>query len=135
VPPPPTNGILETSLYVESPPRAVEFYERVFGFRLIDMPRDEVTESSRLCPMRAGDRDVLLLFKQGGTDDTDASGAIHVAFAIAREHLKVWEGWLAEQGIAIESRRTWKHGGESLYFRDPDGHLLEVATPGVWTIY
>jgi catechol 2,3-dioxygenase-like lactoylglutathione lyase family enzyme len=133
VPPPPTNGILETSLYVESPPRAVEFYERVFGFRLIDMPRDEVTESSRLCPMRAGDRDVLLLFKQGGTEDT--TGAIHIALAIARDDLKAWENWLAEQGIAIESRRTWKHGGESLYFRDPDGHLLEVATPGVWTIY
>ena len=135
MPPPPTNGILETSLYVESPPRAVEFYERVFGFRLIDMPRDEVTESSRLCPMRAGDRDVLLLFKQGGTEDTDATGAIHIAFAIARDDLKAWENWLAEQGIDIESRRTWTHGGESLYFRDPDGHLLEVATPGVWTIY
>ena len=113
----------------------MEFYERVFGFQLIDMAREEVTESTRLCPMRAGDRDVLLLFKKGGTDDTDASGAIHIAFAIAREHLKAWEDWLAEQGIAIESRRTWKHGGQSLYFRDPDGHLLEVATPGVWTIY
>jgi catechol 2,3-dioxygenase-like lactoylglutathione lyase family enzyme len=21
------------------------------------------------------------------------------------------------------------------YFRDPDGHLLEVVTPGVWNIY
>jgi uncharacterized protein len=25
--------------------------------------------------------------------------------------------------------------GEALYFRDPDGHLLEVVTPGVWNIY
>jgi hypothetical protein len=26
-------------------------------------------------------------------------------------------------------------GGEALYFRDPDGHLLEVVTPGIWNIY
>jgi hypothetical protein len=24
--------------------------------------------------------------------------------------------------------KTWKYGGEALYFRDPDGHLLEVVT-------
>jgi catechol 2,3-dioxygenase-like lactoylglutathione lyase family enzyme len=35
-------------------------------------------------------------------------------------------------GIAIESRITWARGGTSLYFRDPDGHSLEVATPGLW---
>jgi len=22
-----------------------------------------------------------------------------------------------------------------IYFRDPDGHLLELATPGVWSMY
>jgi hypothetical protein len=32
-------------------------------------------------------------------------------------------------------RKTWKYGGEALYFRDPDGHLLEVVTPGVWSIF
>ena len=37
--------------------------------------------------------------------------------------------------IAIEGRTTWKRGGESIYFRDPDGHLLELATPGLWAIY
>jgi catechol 2,3-dioxygenase-like lactoylglutathione lyase family enzyme len=31
--------------------------------------------------------------------------------------------------------RDWPLGGRSLYFRDPDGHLLEVASPGVWSIY
>jgi len=29
--PPRVNGILETSLYVESPARSAEFYRRVFG--------------------------------------------------------------------------------------------------------
>ena len=131
--PPRVNGILETSLYVESAARSAEFYQRVFGFEPLEP--EPLNDATRLCPMRAGDRSVLLLFKKGGTDNTDASGAIHIAFGIARSELSAWENWLAQQGIAIEFRKTWKYGGEALYFRDPDGHLLEVVTPGVWSIY
>jgi catechol-2,3-dioxygenase len=114
----------------------VEFYGRVFGFELMEPDQQTgITDETRLCAMRAGDRSVLLLFKKGGTQDTDASGRIHVAFAIARSELSAWTEWLAQQGIPIESRQTWKYGGEAIYFRDPDGHLLEVVTPGVWNIY
>jgi catechol-2,3-dioxygenase len=132
--PPRVNGILETSLYVESAARSAEFYRRVFGFEPLE-PDEPLDDETRLYPMRAGDRSVLLLFKKGGSDDTDASGAIHIAFGIARSDLPAWERWLAEQDISVEARKTWKYGGEALYFRDPDGHLLEVVTPGVWTIY
>ena len=134
--PPEVNGIVESSLYVESVARSVQFYERVFGFEPIDTAEKEgVTDMTRLCALRAGDRSVLLLFKKGATEDTDATGAIHIAFGIARSHLTAWEQWLANHGIAIELRKTWKYGGQALYFRDPDGHLLEVVTPGVWSIY
>ena len=132
---PHVNGILETSIYVERPVRSVEFYRRIFGFEPIAPDPQEITDDTRLCALRAGDRSVLLLFKKGGTPDTDATGAIHVAFAIARSDLSAWESWLSEQGIAIEERKTWQYGGQALYFRDPDGHLLEVVTPGVWSIY
>ena len=134
--PPEVNGILESSLYVESVARSVQFYKRVFGFEPIDTDEEEeVSDQTRLCALRAGDRSVLLLFKKGATDDTDASGTIHIAFGIARSRLTAWEQWLIHQRIAIEFRKTWKYGGEALYFRDPDGHLLEVVTPGVWSIY
>jgi catechol 2,3-dioxygenase-like lactoylglutathione lyase family enzyme len=133
---PQVNGILETSLYVERPTQSVEFYRRVFGFEPIDTDQEEgITDETRLCAMRAGDRSVLLLFKKGSTTDTNATGAIHVAFGISRSELPAWETWLGQQGITIEQRKTWKYGGEALYFRDPDGHLLEVATPGVWSIF
>ena len=132
---PAVNGILETSLYVQNVAQSLKFYQRVLGFELIAASDEKVTDQTRLCALRAGDRDVLLLFKKGGTPDTDATGSIHVAFGIARSDLTAWEQWLCREGVAIEERKTWKYGGQALYFRDPDGNLLEVVTPGVWSIY
>jgi len=89
--------------------------------------------------MQAGSRQVLLLFKKGGSrtiqSPHDGSGELHLAFAIPAAELARWEAWLAENGIAVEEKRAWERGGYSLYFRDPDRHLIEVATPGVWSIY
>jgi catechol 2,3-dioxygenase-like lactoylglutathione lyase family enzyme len=129
------NGILEASIYVKSVPESVSFYLRIFGFDLLQPSQERLSESTRLAALGAGDRQVLLLFRRGGTPDTDARGRIHVAFGISRENLGDWERWLQFQNIVIEQRMIWEYGGESLYFRDLDGHLLEVATPGVWPIY
>jgi catechol 2,3-dioxygenase-like lactoylglutathione lyase family enzyme len=72
----------------------------------------------------------------GGTiPPHDGRGPLHVAFAIAAEELPVWEARLLRHEIAIEGRTEWPRGGYSIYFRDPDGHLLEFATPGLWEIY
>jgi catechol 2,3-dioxygenase-like lactoylglutathione lyase family enzyme len=46
-----------------------------------------------------------------------------------------WEERLASHNVAIEGRMNWELGGQSIYFRDPDGHLVELATPGIWAIY
>ena len=61
--PPRVNGILETSLYVESPARSAEFYRRVFGFEPLE-PGKPLNDETRLCPMRVGDRSVLFQFKR-----------------------------------------------------------------------
>jgi catechol 2,3-dioxygenase-like lactoylglutathione lyase family enzyme len=45
------------------------------------------------------------------------------------------EAWLLDNGIAVEEKRTWDLGGQSFYFRDPDHHLIEIATLGGWAIY
>ena len=130
---PKTEGLLESSLYVDDVARSTLFYEKIFGFRVIK------DFGERGCAMEAGTRQVLLLFKKGASHTVqsphDGDGELHVAFAIAASEREKWEKWLAENGIAIEEKRTWDLGGESIYFRDPDRHLLEIATPGVWTIY
>jgi len=125
---PPLGGILESSLYVDDLKRSVRFYETIFGFELI-------SAGERLCAMKAAPQQLLLLFKKRASVDHDGDGQLHVAFAIPAAALAEWETWLAQHGIKIEQRKTWERGGQSLYFRDPDQHLLEVATPGVWSNY
>ena len=130
---PKSEGILESSLYVSDLPRSVWFYEEIFGFRVIS----EFGE--RGCAMQAGERQVLLLFKKGASrtiqSPHDGDGELHIAFAIAAAQLAPWESWLQTKGIAVEEKKEWERGGWSIYFRDPDHHLLELATPGVWSIY
>jgi len=130
---PPTEGLLESSLYVADLARSVAFYEKIFGFHVIS------DFGARGCAMQAGNRQVLLLFTKGLSRDMttphDGEGELHVAFAIAADKLPAWEEWLTANSIEVEDRRQWERGGVSLYFRDPDRHLLEVATPGVWSIY
>ncbi|MGH9555612.1 MAG: VOC family protein [Terriglobales bacterium] len=123
-------GILETCLYVEDLARASRFYEEVLGLERMD-----VFEPQRLIPMIAPGPNLLLLFKRGASPDHNATGQQHLAFSIAADDLDAWEHRLAAHGIAIEEKKRWERGGTSLYFRDPDGHLLELATPGVWPVY
>jgi catechol 2,3-dioxygenase-like lactoylglutathione lyase family enzyme len=129
---PTLNGVLEVSIYVDDVPRAVAFYERVLGLTVLEA--DE-----RLTAMAAG-RQILLVCRRGAsvsrpTGSHDASGQQHIAFSVAAADLRAWEARLLEAGVTIEESRAWARGGRSLYFRDPDGHLLELASPGVWSIY
>ena len=62
-------------------------------------------------------------------------GALHCALAIAAADLPAWEARLSAAAIPIEARMDWPQGSISLYFRDPDGHLLELATPGLWPVW
>jgi catechol 2,3-dioxygenase-like lactoylglutathione lyase family enzyme len=89
---------------------------------------------------------MLLLFPRGQSLETvhmrggtipphDGSGPVHIAFSIAADELAAWEAHLDDAEIVIEGRTKWPRGGESVYFRDPDGHLLELATPGLWPGY
>ena len=130
---PKSEGILESSLYVNDVAGSAQFYEKIFGFRIIS------DFGERGCAMQAGNRQVLLLFKKGGSrliqSAHDGDGELHVAFAIPTAERANWEAWLTMNRIAMEEKRTWELGGQSLYFRDPDRHLIEIATPGVWSIY
>ena len=133
------NGVLETALYVSDLSRARAFYVGLFEC-------DVLLDTPRLVALSVAGRSVLLLFQRGATDAPlataggvvpghGASGVQHLAFAIASHAVDGWLERLASAGVALESRVRWERGGESLYFRDPDGHSVELATPGLWAIY
>lgn len=136
---PQLDFILETVLYVADLHRAATFYETV-----MDLP--PLFSDDRMRTYDVGGRGTLLLFLTGGTPDPvktpfgtipahDAQGRQHVAFSVSRDRLDGWRDHLEAQGVRIESQVDWPRGGTSLYFRDPDGHLLELATPGLWPGY
>ena len=137
---PPIEGVLETALYVDDLARAVAFYRDVLGLRPL------AGDGVRFQALDSGARRVLLLFKQGGTLEPttvpggvipphDGTGQNHVGFAIPAAAYEAWRARLQAQGIDIESETRWERGGRSLYFRDPDGNLLELITPGIWETY
>ncbi len=137
---PPIEGVVETALYVDDLPRAVTFYRDVLGLRA--MAGDDV----RFRAFDAGAHRVLLLFRRGATRTPavvaggtipahDGNGPTHVGLAIPSAAYEAWRRRLLDFRIAIESEARWERGGRSLYFRDPDGHLVELITPGIWENY
>jgi catechol 2,3-dioxygenase-like lactoylglutathione lyase family enzyme len=139
MPAPHINGVVETCLYSNDLPRSVRFYQDQLGLRLLE-------SGERLCVFSVADKQVLLLFRRGGTLEPvptpggmipphDAAGQLHVAFAVSKEEFPTWEKHLAARGIPVESKVSWPSGGQSLFFRDPDQHLVELGTPGLWEVY
>jgi len=136
---PKLNAVLETALYVEDLERSVSFYKTIFEF-------ETLSSDERLCALNVSNQQVLLLFLKGASTVVkvtsggiipphDGDGELHLAFSIAASELEQWENWLVENDIEIESQVKWTRGGTSIYFRDPDKHLLELATLRLWTIY
>lgn len=129
-------GVLETALYVDDMARSAAFFSGVLGLA-------PMFESERLTAFDAGHGSVLLVFARGqSVDDVvtsrgtipghDGCGPLHMAFAIAGDDYEAWRERLTEHGVAVTQEVTWPAGGKSLYFNDPDGHVLELATPGLW---
>ena len=136
---PPIRGVLETAIYSDDLARAHSFYGDLLGLEC-------VLDTPRMLTYAVAPAQVLLVFKRGATrEDMDtpeglipghhSEGPAHFAFAIAADDYAAWKGHLREAGVALRSETTWGRGGKSLYFDDPDGNVVELATPGLWPNY
>lgn len=128
------TSVLETALYVTDLAVATEFYTRVVGLTL------HAEVAGRHVFLRCGSS-MVLLFDPAQTERADVSGVPthgargpgHVAWRVTGEELPAWREWLRACGVPIEQEVVWPRGGHSLYFRDPSGNSLELATAEVWS--
>ncbi|MEH3046240.1 VOC family protein [Sphingomonas adhaesiva] len=130
------TGLLESAIYVDDMARACAFYRDVLELA-------EMLVTPRLTAFDAGAGGVLLVFARGQSRDDmpgaggtipghDGAGPLHLAFGIPADAAPAWRARLDAAGVAIRSEVTWPRGGISLYVDDPDGHVVELATPGLW---
>lgn len=126
------QAIIETAIYVDNLDVTERFYRDIFGLRVI------AKEPGRHVFFQVGTSSVLLAFiaeatiKAGEKTPHGAKGPGHFAMGIQAQSLDAWRRKLQENGIAIEDEVTWPMGGKALYFRDPSGNSVELATPSVW---
>lgn len=113
-----------TVIHARDLPAMRRFYEDVLGFELIR------ELSSRWIEYRVGPN-VLALALPGLTKD-DApvppqTAALQLAFKVARGEVDACAAELTQRGIALVAPPTDQpFGHRTLFFRDPDGNLLEV---------
>ncbi len=126
------RAILETSLYVDDLEAAEKYYTEVLGMKILSRV------AGRHVFIRM-EQSMLLLFNASKTEVTSGEvpvhgtrGAGHVAFRMDRSEIDTWRERLISQGVAIETEVRWPNGGYSLYFRDPAGNSLELATADMW---
>ena len=136
---PPILNVLETILYVDDMARARAFYEHVMGL-------EAGIHDDLMTAYRVGNTMLLLFVRGSRLQDQempngdlipphDGSGPAHFAFAVAEKDIEVWRKHLHRHGVVIVSTVRWERSGTtSLYFHDPDGHVVELAAPGLWGI-
>lgn len=142
---PTVTGIIESAVYVADVAKSVKFYKELLEVEVIDSTNVEEAEERRVA-LNINNQHVFLIFplnKQftdlktsgGVIPKHGATGDVHLCFSIPSDSLDHWRAHLAKMRVVIESEVSWPRGGTSIYFRDLDNNCIELATPGVWSIY
>jgi len=134
---PTIHGVLETCLYADELEATAAFFERVLDAKVF------MEEPGRHVFMRIG-ASLVFLFRPAASRQTEhgghpvtvpphgADGAGHLALSIPDSELEPWRARLAAEAVPIEEEIEWPNGARSLYFRDPAGNSLELATRSLW---
>ena len=127
------TGLHHLTLICADAARSIAFYRDVLGLGVVrDGPSDDDPDTRHVwfgavdgTPGR-----LLSVMEYPSLPEgvTGVGSTHHFAFAVdSAEELDAWRGYLSEQGI--ETSDVFERGGfRSLYLRDPDGHVVEIAT-------
>ncbi len=128
-------GLHHITLVSSDAQRTVDFYTRVLGQRFIKQTvnfDDPGSYHLYFGDANAAPGSAITFFEWPGAPPGRAGigGTHHFALRVAdRDGLLKWKRRLTDLGIAVDGPFD-RHYFQSIYFRDPDGVILEIATDG-----
>ena len=126
-------GIHHITLLCADVERSMAFYRNVLGMRLVKQTVNEDDRGARHLFFgdeegRPGTLITCLEYPELDEGSVGRGSTHHFALAVeSEEELSAWRDYLESSGIATTEvlDRTWF---KSIYLRDPDGHIVEIAT-------
>ncbi|ADI15756.1 VOC family protein [Truepera radiovictrix] len=134
------TGLHHITLGCSDAARTVAFYTRVLGLRLVKKTvnfDDPTSYHLYFGDARGTPGSVVTFFEWAGAPRgaPGIGGTHHFALQVPDGSvLRKWKRYLTDRGVAVKGPLD-RHYFESLYFEDPDGATIELATQGPgWTI-
>ena len=129
------KGLHHITLVTGDARRCVDFYAGTLGLRLVKKTVNFDDPGSYHLyfgndAAEPGSTVTFFEWPHAGRGAPGVGGTHHFALAVKdREGLLQWKRYLTDQGIAVRGpyNRTYF---TSIYFRDPDGQVVEIATEG-----
>ena len=129
------SGLHHITLLCQDVERSMAFYRNLLGMRVVKQTVNDDDSSAR--HLFFGDEEgkpgtliTCLEYPELDEGTVGRGSTHHFALAVAsEEELRGWRDYLVSRGIPcteVMDRRYFK----SLYLRDPDGHIVELATVG-----
>ncbi len=117
-----THGLTHIALKVSDVGRSLEFYGNVFGF--VETHRGETFVQAQI----PGTRDIIVLESRGNPKSPGKSGGnAHFGFRLTSAgDIKAAIDTIARAGGKIMKSGEFALGEPYVFFRDPDGHGVEV---------
>jgi catechol-2,3-dioxygenase len=115
-----TRGLCELTLETPDPPGLAGFYRRLLDLEVLSEEDDRIW-------LGCGEHARLGLWSPGEKEFGDRGGR-HVHFAFSVEHGQLTSVAERLRGLGMEHEGPVEHegGDHSLYFRDPEGNLVEL---------
>ncbi|HEV2723485.1 MAG TPA: VOC family protein [Thermoleophilaceae bacterium] len=126
-------GIHHITLICESLERSAAFYRNLLGMRMVKQTvNDDDHEARHLIfgdeQGKPGTLVTCLEYPQLDKGTVGTGSTHHFALAVeTEEELRAWRDYLNAQGAACTEVLD-RELSKSIYLRDPDGHLVELAT-------
>ena len=128
-------GLHHITLLVADAERSLAFYRNVLGMRLVKQTVNDDDRNARHLIFgdaegRPGTLVTCLEYPDLDEGTVGRGSTHHFAFAVeGDEELEAWRDYLGTRGVAateVMDRGDFR----SIYVRDPDGHIVEIATTG-----